>query len=458
MGTKLAAVLVVFVVALGAGAYFGLEHKMRGEAEKRTNELVGRLAPFIDVTYDSVRVDVFRWRSAVRGLTVTSLDRSVRVKIAQAEVRRFDDENHVPHFLHVVVLDGITFENRSRSPADVTPNTFGYNADVVAAAEVAWEYAKGELKLDPFILRAKDAGGLTARLHLANVDFSDIAKVIDKDTPFLVTLVALGVRLQQVLVHRVELEYQDDSFLARALMAQANSQGKPLPTVRCEMSTLIERWLDDLEQTFGVAPTFSPEAQSVVRNGFDHPLKVIWTLAPKKPVPLARMMRARDDKEMADLLNFKVQVEAVPGSGAFVEPRFDSVPEPQERPVENLERYYAVYSSPYVKRVREVMNGFLKGRHDGIWTGGDVLKNLEDYRRYLDGPFVVMNIADAPFGGKELIIAFQDRPVRLFNLWVYMAGDDLELRMFSELEKPPVETAGLLCGLRQFVKDRKHAL
>ncbi len=110
-----------------------------------------------------------------------------------------------------------------------------------------------------------------------------------------------------------------------------------------------------------------------------------------------------------------------------------------------LEQYYQVYKNNFVLYLRKALDAYLandssgvnismaavqEDRRDGIITGLDAFD-----KNYYKSKFIVLTINDSIAGGKDIQIIFQDKPDRIFYVWVYQLADEsYELRAFNSKE------------------------
>lgn len=93
---------------------------------------------------------------------------------------------------------------------------------------------------------------------------------------------------------------------------------------------------------------------------------------------------------------------------------------------------------PYVQHVRAVIDSYNSGKA----TGMSIPVDLGKYKEYLQGKFVLMQLNDAVGGGKDMLIAFTDKPDQFFYVWVYLQGDgSYDLRTFEPYKDIPPEKA-----------------
>lgn len=137
---------------------------------------------------------------------------------------------------------------------------------------------------------------------------------------------------------------------------------------------------------------------------------------------------------------------------------------------EELEGYYKVYVNPYVMHIRKALNGYLDGTNEGIEFPDVVIDahelegtpaGLDSFSKdYYRSKFVVMAINDGPMGGKIINIVFQDKPDKLFNVWVYQLADGTyDFRGFWQNTKFTEEKMKKTQKMfEKYINDTEHAL
>jgi hypothetical protein len=127
---------------------------------------------------------------------------------------------------------------------------------------------------------------------------------------------------------------------------------------------------------------------------------------------------------------------------------------------EELAAYYAVYENPYVKHFRSAVSAFLEGTAEGLSTHSDIAEQLQNYSDYIQDSFVVLSIDSADMGGKTLLLISQQKPDRIFEVWIYQLGNgEMELRGFKEstafTSTEVEEIAQRYCS---FLEDTEHSI
>lgn len=136
---------------------------------------------------------------------------------------------------------------------------------------------------------------------------------------------------------------------------------------------------------------------------------------------------------------------------------------------EQLEGYYAVYKEPYVLFLRKALDAYLSGNLDGVEIAGMAIESRnEDGKKsgldsfdksYYQSKFVVITINNSIAGGKEIQIIFQDKPDKLFWVWIYqLAGEKEEYELRSFNDESPEKMEEINKYFEFFLKDKEHAL
>lgn len=138
-----------------------------------------------------------------------------------------------------------------------------------------------------------------------------------------------------------------------------------------------------------------------------------------------------------------------------------------------VQEYYDTYKNPYVIYIRKALDSYLAGNNVGINDiaiksdtvhsdqNGDTLSGLDSFSKdYYKSKFIVVNFAAGIGGGKVISIEFQDKPDKVFDVWIYqLAGGDYELRGFSENKILSGEKLiELNKTLKTFLEDKAHSL
>ena len=125
---------------------------------------------------------------------------------------------------------------------------------------------------------------------------------------------------------------------------------------------------------------------------------------------------------------------------------------------DDLESYYKVYKEPSVLALRNILNDFVAGGTDEEMPDF-VRADLDAYRDFLGGRFVVVWYSDSIAGGQEITCLFRGRPETLLSFWLYrLSGGQYVLRGVWPAD---INEAGLKEWTKQhrdLVFDDPHAL
>jgi len=133
--------------------------------------------------------------------------------------------------------------------------------------------------------------------------------------------------------------------------------------------------------------------------------------------------------------------------------------EPIEEKVsqEDLASYYAAYSDPFVVHLRRSLDNYLAGSREGMESFEFVTQphlpgrrsGLKAFKEYFKSKFVVVWLADAIMGGKEVTCLFRDKPDTLICFWLYRLGGTEEYDLRGVWEKTDIDKEGLKAWTNQ---------
>ena len=136
----------------------------------------------------------------------------------------------------------------------------------------------------------------------------------------------------------------------------------------------------------------------------------------------------------------------------------------------DLEQYYKVYDNPFVKHIRVALDGYLEGTNKGVDDPETAITTSEVNgakaglasfdKSYYRSKFIVYSINDNIAGGKEINIIFQDKPDKIFWVWIYqIANSKYDLRGFAENNKfSSEEIDRIVLEYKTLIEDREHSI
>lgn len=135
---------------------------------------------------------------------------------------------------------------------------------------------------------------------------------------------------------------------------------------------------------------------------------------------------------------------------------------------EELKNYYSSYENPFILHIRKALNGYLAGTNEGI-DGGIVpytsesgtVGGLDSFSKdYYKSKFIVFAINNGVMGGWIINIVFQDKPDKLFNVWVYKLNEDNYVfrGFWQNNEFTDEEMEKIQKEYKIYLDDKQHAL
>jgi hypothetical protein len=131
-----------------------------------------------------------------------------------------------------------------------------------------------------------------------------------------------------------------------------------------------------------------------------------------------------------------------------------------------LEDYYAFYQQPVVLAVRSDLDRYLKNEGKDWGGGSGVIQGLQKDKsdglanfdkKYYQSKFFVVEIEPFMGGGETVSLVFQDRPDKMFDVWMYhLKEGDYEMRAF--VWDKSVSAKEIATKYKYFIEDKVHAL
>lgn len=138
---------------------------------------------------------------------------------------------------------------------------------------------------------------------------------------------------------------------------------------------------------------------------------------------------------------------------------------------ETVDDWNEIYKDPFVMHIRKALDGYLNGTNAGMSVPESIINPLENDKEKITGlssfskdyyksKFIVISIAGNPYGGRQINILFQDKPDKIFWVWVYKQTDgNYDLRGLAQSTKFTEEDiASIVKNDKKLLEDKEHAL
>lgn len=300
---RLVAAVGVFVV-VAVGAYFLAVSYLTGLARREIDRAIGHAASVADISYDSVRVRLVPWVVQVRGVTVAPVfSPEMRLDIDEIAIHSIDREGWPPQYARIKVT-GIR-QKVSQIPGEELREVLRALAyeeeDIQGRFEIDYRYdpREHELEVRRLSYGVERAGRIALGLKLGNLELGDLR--LDSVEKMLLFIPGLLARLERVLVYGAQLGYEDDSLIARGLMARAENVGQDVEAVASEVA-------DGLAGEVPGDTSLAGQARAAIRSFLRAPGQLTIVVAPAKPVPVGRIRRAMA-AELIPLLGVSIRSE-----------------------------------------------------------------------------------------------------------------------------------------------------
>lgn len=134
--------------------------------------------------------------------------------------------------------------------------------------------------------------------------------------------------------------------------------------------------------------------------------------------------------------------------------QYTNLPSEMTLTLKELAQYSGVYTEPLVIHIRKTLNAYLKNPGSPKEVEFTILDRVDS--DYFQSKFIVLSIEPFIVGGKYIKILFQDRPDKIFAVWVY--SRIVEMRSF-EAEENDARTMRLLrIRYKKFLQDKVRSL
>jgi hypothetical protein len=269
-------------------AYLGAELWLTRKLDERVEALRRQLPPSVTLNVGQSGVRLFSYRAQVADLVLSGP--AGRVRIDDIAFDHFDFSHDVPQYASGT-MHGLTIDAAEIAPeGKALMAELGYDK---VALDIAFDY-----RYDPdkslFTLGNLRVGGPRVGRLALSAEVANVA-TLAPETP----LAMLALMLRAAL-GKATLRYEDDGLLERVQEREARRAGVALADYRARVA-------HDFDETMAKTADDGPrEAIARLKAFVQHPHRMTVTAAPREPVPLFRVVAARNPATALRLLGVTV--------------------------------------------------------------------------------------------------------------------------------------------------------
>jgi|TARA_Y100000294_G_scaffold177306_1_gene202229 hypothetical protein len=271
-------------------AYVGIKMYASSVAEEKIDKAIASVANYADVDYKNVSVDLFGLDVHISDVIVSPADSKEKVNINEIVVYDVDEQSDIPLFLDIS-FNGVEIAIDKLGDDAKKIKELGYNDNILLNSAIEYHYNKenNEISLNKLTIGADDVGALDVSFRLGNIDLGP-----EKIMGILFTY-------PQIMLRDAKISYHDDSLIERLLKLAAKEQKKNVKEIKNEAIKNIEKEIEKEEDDF------TKNALKEIKDFIDDPERFTISIAPKKPLPLGRLLRVNDPKDIIKLLNVNIK-------------------------------------------------------------------------------------------------------------------------------------------------------
>ncbi len=133
-------------------------------------------------------------------------------------------------------------------------------------------------------------GNIDLKFHLSNIDLN----------PDMIA--GLLFSFPQILIHDAAISYNDNSLVQRLIKEAAKENGK-------EYDSFISDIVKEIDnEIFKEEDKFTKKGLEAIKKFVKDPNKISVSISPEKPIPIGRLQRIDEPKEIIKLLNAKFSI------------------------------------------------------------------------------------------------------------------------------------------------------
>ncbi|MDB9527815.1 hypothetical protein PN498_17605 [Oscillatoria sp. CS-180] len=283
-------VIGIGVGVLAIGAYTGASVYAAKMAEDTIDKAIESVSDEVKIEYSDVSVNPIGFDVLVKDIKVSPVGATAgeAVLIDKVIVREMDDKSDFPTVLDASI-EGIQVDfDQIETPSIIAfLERAGYQESLSVNIDTKYEYKENrqEVSLDRFRVSAEDVGDLEVAFKLSNFDPNVGAS-------------------EQLILHRAEVVYEDNSFtekLLESLAAENNQDVQQFKAqLQAELTQTAQFFVSPDNQTAMIA---FEEAMTFI----DNPNGFSILAEPQQPLSLRDLMLADGPQDWVDMLNLKIE-------------------------------------------------------------------------------------------------------------------------------------------------------
>jgi hypothetical protein len=282
MGISVAVVLIAF--------YMGVKMYASNAAEVKVNEAIAEIAKFADIDYEKVSVDLLGMDVRISDIIVSSADSKEKLKIDEIVIHDIDNKSDIPTFLSMS-CNGIAINIKDLGGEAKELRRLGYNDKMMVnlIAEYAYDKKKKGIDIKKIGMGAVEVGEISIGFRLGNIS-------LDPEE-----ITGLFFNYPEIIFHEAKIEYKDDSLVARLIKFGAEEQQV---NVKGFKKSLIQDVENEIKKE---KDDFTKKTLSEIKEFLEGSDEFSISASPSKPLPLGRIMRINEPKDIIKLLNIQIK-------------------------------------------------------------------------------------------------------------------------------------------------------
>ena len=259
-------------------------------AARAIDDGIVRMQDIADISYGRVSAGLLTRRLNMRNVRLFLNEPPLEFSIDRITVRRFDRRSAFPQYLSLR-LTGVRFDPRHAGSYYPFVAGLGYDGPLVLSLTLDYRYDAGrqELNVRRLSIAAEGAGSFRGGIRVGNVALANSG-----------TLTDVFAGHDTFMLHEASLHYDDDSLFWRMINAEAQIIGIEPSDNHAAMLLNVRQQLEKEQDAF------IRDALEAVMSFIQNPGRLSVTAAPRRPQPVARIMRVYNLADLVNLLELSV--------------------------------------------------------------------------------------------------------------------------------------------------------